>query len=140
MPAAEPERDWDAEQAAEDIGYEDSYASGSCSPPYIDPYLEDAIKIAPAAKLRDILIRVCRQDDFAREYATGILLAPTENGSGRKRKRYEWCRNCDEDYNVLDNTVESCVIHTGNSRNNLSPVRSSCTNPRCVGREGLLQR
>lgn len=83
------------------------------SPPHQDTALYDAIYDAPILELRRLLVQLTDNNVEAREIATSRLLRPA--GNGRKRKAFEHCQNCQEDYATGENPVGACVYHEGAS-------------------------
>lgn len=123
MRIANPEYDDDDEEVEED-GEEgeadDSSDAGtlSRSPEPVASSLNAAIKDAPVSQLREVLTYICDHNDFARKYADSCLLTPISgNGeaadNGRKRKRFEKCKNCSMEFSVLANEKGDCVFHPG---------------------------
>ena len=89
--------------------------SGSPTPEPIASSLEDAIETAPVAQLQSLLTFICQKNEVARQIASSRLLAPLESAVGQKRKAFEKCKNCDEEYNVLQNEKGVCEYHPGTS-------------------------
>lgn len=76
--------------------------------------LEDAILTTPSTVLRKLLLRMVQTSSTARTTVTGHLLTPIAGqAAGTKRRKYETCKNCGEDYNVTENSVEACGYHRG---------------------------
>ena len=88
---------------------------GSPSPKPVESSLKDAIDTAPPVELRSLMWFMCRDIDAARRMATTKLLTPIErhDWAGKKRKAYETCKNCGEDYHVSHNEDWVCVHHSG---------------------------
>lgn len=94
------------------------------SPPHLprDPVsasLDEAIQSAPVSELRSLLKSICKKHDVARNMASVRLLAPAANGSANKRKAYEVCSQCGEDYLVEANVVGKCTFHQGECHSNI---------------------
>ncbi|KAK5191250.1 hypothetical protein LTR99_001633 [Exophiala xenobiotica] len=85
--------------------------------------LEEAIETATPSRLRTVLLQVCQDNHLARDLATKALLVstitPVEGTGGsnlkdsRKRKRFEVCGQCDDEYEVERNELGLCVYHPG---------------------------
>jgi hypothetical protein len=78
-----------------------------------EPSLDDAIEKAPAARLRSILKFVCEKNEFARQLTKHHLLAPVGNGKSRKRKRFETCTKCGNEYDVCSSAWTCSPRHRG---------------------------
>ena len=87
--------------------------------------LDDVIKSAPPESLRDILTFICKRNDFARKFTESRLLTPLHipDTIGLKRKVFEVCVKCKASYNVLQNTEDACVYHSGRSQNNVAQCK-----------------
>lgn len=105
------------EPKSEDETEADRFArliSGSPTPAPVEASLEDAVKAAPPDTVQRVLLEVCRQSEEARHIATGQLLtALAPSAQGRKRKRYEMCKHCGQEYDVERNEKGDCVYHSG---------------------------
>ena len=85
--------------------------------------LEEAIETATASRLRTVLHQMCQDSHLVRDLATKALLSPTitptegtseSNLNGRrKRKRFEVCEQCNDEYEVERNEMGLCVYHPG---------------------------
>lgn len=85
--------------------------------------LEEAIETATASRLRTVLHQMCQDSHLVRDLTTKALLSATTtpaegtsesnmNGS-RKRKRFEVCGQCGDEYEVERNETGLCVYHPG---------------------------
>ncbi|KAF4552078.1 Hypothetical protein D9617_11g009250 [Elsinoe fawcettii] len=80
--------------------------------------VEEAIRDASDDLLRDVIRFVLHIPD-ARAIIEQELLLPvpaaeaTHITAGQKRKRYETCRYCHEEYDISRNDDEDCEAHTG---------------------------
>ncbi|EME39594.1 hypothetical protein DOTSEDRAFT_139144 [Dothistroma septosporum NZE10] len=75
--------------------------------------LRDAIYTAPLARLQRLLLDIIDKNGEARDEAIARLLKPITGSNGKKRKAYETCVNCNNDYDVGSNTLGVCVYHEG---------------------------
>ena len=73
------------------------------SPEPVESTLEHAINTAPLAELRALVKHLIRAQPVAKDLASRHLLAPIAGSVSRKRKAFEKCVNCEEDYRVTDN-------------------------------------
>ncbi|KAK5693398.1 hypothetical protein LTR97_009967 [Elasticomyces elasticus] len=83
------------------------------SPPPEPASVDDAIANATSERLRIALRALCRENEVARETASRILLVSASATATGKRKRYETCKNCKEEYDVQVNEKGFCVYHPG---------------------------
>jgi hypothetical protein len=95
----------------------------------LEPDLRQAIKEATETRLRLVLTAILQQNPQAKSTAASLLLfdedvltndqrPPTTSiGEGpmpKKRKRYEACVQCDEEYDVSkNNDTTACRWHSG---------------------------
>ena len=82
------------------------------SPQPTETTLRDAITAAPLERLQKLLLEITEHHEDARIEAMAKLLQPIP-GSNGKRKAYEMCANCANEYNVSENEVGVCVFHEG---------------------------
>ena len=80
--------------------------------------LEDAIRDATTSRLRKVLLQMCQDSLLARDLATKAFLRgeggqPSILSSGKKRKAYEVCCQCEKEYTVEENDGKSCFFHDG---------------------------
>jgi hypothetical protein len=104
-----------SEPKSEPESESEGVTSGSPTPEPVASSLDDAIKAASVAQLQSLLIFICQKHEPAKKIASSRLLAPLESGTGQKRKAFEKCKNCGEEYNVLDNMKGFCEYHSGKS-------------------------
>lgn len=77
--------------------------------------LAEAISAAPQDVLLRFVQSLIRTNAVAKTAATQTFLTAIDASPVRKRKAYETCRNCGDDYNVDDNKLGDCYHHTGKS-------------------------
>ena len=103
-----------------------SATSGSPTPEPVATSLDEFIKTAPVEQIRSLLTFICQKHESGRKLASGRLLAPLDSDTGRKRKAFEKCKNCDEEYNVTTNYKGDCVYHPGKlDQNGTAQILSS---------------
>ena len=74
----------------------------------------DAIHTATLPRLQTLLISIIKSVPAANELAEKELLVAWEGQKpSLKRKRFETCKNCKEEYNTARNYKGSCVYHEG---------------------------
>ncbi|KAF2220970.1 hypothetical protein BDZ85DRAFT_283871 [Elsinoe ampelina] len=78
--------------------------------------VEHAIRAADKARLRAVLLAVINLPE-AKAFAERQLLVPASPSgtqpTASKRKRYEHCINCEEEFDVNFNDEEACRWHDG---------------------------
>jgi hypothetical protein len=93
----------------------------------VDASLSEAINDATKERLNIVLHAIIQQNPHAAAIASGLLLAddvisiktgdtdktPSNEPPRKKRKRYELCTQCDQEYDVTDNNDKSCNWHDG---------------------------
>jgi hypothetical protein len=87
--------------------------------------LLDAIDSISLHRARKVLIELCTESPQARQFLCDKLLVghgqtsskdDTEAGPKRKRdaqQRYEICKQCEEEYDILNNSQDACAWHPG---------------------------
>ena len=108
---------------SQESGSQDSLHDESSSSPPSEPSkepagatLKDAINTAPVEQLRAMLRDFVEKHADIKEAVTKRLLTPMSPAPGvhtLKRKAYETCRHCDQDYAVVENIDGACVYHKG---------------------------
>ena len=79
--------------------------------------LDEAIRSASQKQLSELLLSICKKYPEAHAETSAHLLAPLPTLSGLKRKAFEICENCDEEYHVEKNEDGDCVFHDGRFQN-----------------------
>ncbi|KXT06309.1 hypothetical protein AC578_9194 [Pseudocercospora eumusae] len=103
----------DEEEESSEIDHEDHQEVREVSSPIpTNTTLEDAITTAPEVRLRALLRDIVQRVPEAHAIAARTLLASTST-AGVKRKAFEKCKNCGDDYNVSLNYKGACVYHEG---------------------------
>jgi len=89
--------------------------------------LHDAINCASLVRLRETLVVLSIQSDVIRNalssrllvsegdlvQPTGASAEPAMQASSKKRPRYEQCKHCKSEFDVMKNREGSCVYHDG---------------------------
>jgi len=86
--------------------------------------LVEAINSATDSRLRKVLIQLCEDSASAKDLVSKALFLPSRDGkpsspnqtNSKKRKRYEICMECDQEYDVKANDEAGtalCVFHLG---------------------------
>ena len=82
-----------------------------------EPYegrLVDAIHTATLSRLQTLLINIIKAVPAANELAEKELLVPWYgHKTNLKRKKFETCKNCNEEYMTDGNYKGACVYHEG---------------------------
>ncbi|KAF7185493.1 hypothetical protein HII31_13190 [Pseudocercospora fuligena] len=92
----------------------------------------EAITTAPEIRLRALLRNIVQRVPEAHAIATRTLLASTTT-AGVKRKAFEKCKNCGDDYNVSENYKGACVYHEGVKEVDYESSTWDDHDPRCHG-------
>ena len=85
------------------------------SPDPVETSLENAINTTPMKEIRQLLIDLVRTQSAVQEAVAKRLTAPIPGPGNRKRKAYETCVHCDEEYQVTENEEGDCIYHPGMS-------------------------
>ena len=85
------------------------------SPDPVETTLEDAVNTAPIKEIRQLLNDLVRTNSAVQEVVAKRLTAPISGRGNRKRKAYETCVHCDEEYQVTKNEEGDCIYHPGMS-------------------------
>lgn len=72
--------------------------------------LHKAIQSATPDRLESVLCSLCNDSREAATLASQLLLI-----GSKKRKRYEVCKNCDEEFDIEENGDQACQFHPGKS-------------------------
>lgn len=104
----------------------------------MDPLLARAIQDAPKTRLIWLLNQLLQSNDHAADLAQMLMLT-NENGAvkkrrsdediapaAKKRKRYEMCGQCGDEFDILANTKQSCLWHPGKKASFDKSKRSFC--------------
>ena len=78
--------------------------------------LNRAIEDALPERLRKTLLALCKENTDIAVSCSQILLTDTsddEGGKKRKRAKFEVCVNCDQEFEVDDNSDQKCCYHPG---------------------------
>ncbi|EME80081.1 uncharacterized protein MYCFIDRAFT_77864, partial [Pseudocercospora fijiensis CIRAD86] len=107
------EEEEEEEQESSEIDHEDYQEVRDVSSPVpMNATLADAISTAPETKIRALLQHIVSEIPAANAIASRKLLASTTT-TGVKRKAYEKCKNCGDDYDVSQNYKGACFYHEG---------------------------
>ena len=74
----------------------------------ISTELEKAIATATPERLEIVLNTICNRNTEAAVLAPELMLT-----SSKKRKRYEICDNCNQEFDVNENNDKACQFHPG---------------------------
>lgn len=85
---------------------------GSPSPAPEETSLDAAINDLSNESRTSLLQDICREIKGAEALTSSRLLAPIE-GSTAKRKAYETCKHCRQEYAVIQNHNKACRYHPG---------------------------
>lgn len=83
------------------------------SPPAVEASLEVAIGTASIHELRRLLLDITNSNESAKNLAMHRLLTPIAVENSSKCKAFETCKNCAEEYQVVNNTNGDCAYHPG---------------------------
>ena len=98
----------------ENDGHKSESSSENESAPEVDTSsLKEAIQTASVARIRSLLTLICKTNELAEEIANDSLLASMEDSLDKKRKKFENCKNCGEEYDVEQNDKGDCVYRSG---------------------------
>lgn len=111
----EPDDDEESQESSDypvpESDTDSSDSSRESSPDNIT--VQAAIASATEERLRKTLIELCIMSSPAEELVRHLLISRSDKDSKKKRKIYEICTQCSEEYTVEDNNRKSCVFHLG---------------------------
>jgi hypothetical protein len=75
--------------------------------------LDSAIDDAPVHQIRFALKELARSQATAKAYLEKTFTLPIVGSNSRKRKAFDVCGHCSEEYTVSDNEKGCCNYHPG---------------------------